>query len=46
MPRNKPYDNFIPDLQSLHWMEIKGQLYALAAGPWRKELAGLQVIKS
>jgi len=46
MPRNKPYDNFIPDSQSLHQMEIKGQLYALAAGLWWKEVAGPQVIKS
>jgi hypothetical protein len=46
VPRNKPYDNFIPDSHSLHQMEIKGQLYALVAVLWWKELAGLQVIKS
>jgi len=46
MPRSKPYDNFIPDLPSLHRMKVKGWLYALAAGLWWKELARLQVIKS
>jgi len=39
MPRNKPYDNFIPDLQFLHQMEVKSQLYALATGLWWNELA-------
>ena len=38
MPRNKPYNNFIQNSQSLHQMEVKGQLYALAAGLWQKEL--------